>query len=170
MKNIFKKITIISIIIILSFCMSCKKNNTSDQNRYFNQNILDYKSNMNISSENSSKQNINTNQNLSLNNLDIIDDRRYLIYTAYISGKVTNIDNFEKNITTEIEKFNGYIFTIDKENGNTIYITYKIPAEKFKINLDSIKKYFLTIENQNIRGYYSTIYRSFCKIKLKNRG
>ncbi|MCR4422369.1 MAG: DUF4349 domain-containing protein [Exilispira sp.] len=75
----------------------------------------------------------------------------YLIYTANIRGKVSYLDDFEEKILELVRSTGGYISSIEKYNDDEIFITFKVPKANFYKDLSSLKKLFISIENERVQ-------------------
>lgn len=129
-------------LIFLLLCSCYNKSNKFNTNKN-NENFRNFVS-LNSDSNNSNK--IDTNKNISFQ-----DNNNYLVYNANIKGKIKSIYIFQQNIITTTNTNNGFIYLIEKYNNFEILIISRIPKDNFYNYLDSIKKLFMSIDNERIQ-------------------
>jgi|GEM_PF-4472486 hypothetical protein len=80
--------------------------------------------------------------------------KQYLVYSSFIKGKITSKKYFLEKLNTTIKKFDGYIFSMEQINnetvnqtlGETIYIIIKIPFQNFSSFQDELILLFDSID------------------------
>ncbi len=140
-----------SFLILFFLFISCGKRANS------NDNILEKSLSSNqglekFSSESPKSSIIGDNQsNIQSNIKTNTNSTDYLVYTANIRGKVSSLEDFEGKILDLVKSSGGYISLIEKYNDDEIFVTFKVPKVNFYNNLSSLKKLFISIENERIQ-------------------
>lgn len=152
------KIVFIFILIILLFSsLSCKKDNREAKKSLIEDTVsLSNESSIAEKSETTGNSNLvktETDTKINFNNISEKDGEKeiYLIYTANIRGKVNSIDSFEKKLESLVKEGSGYISSLEEYNNNEVFVTVRIPKTKFKSSFDSLKKLFISLDNQSIQ-------------------